>query len=606
MKKATSRIKAASSKPDYEAINERALLHMDDVLEHLDLDGGKLVGKNYQALNPHRNDGEPGSFSINTETGVWADFATEDRGRDVISYWAFVKGCKNQPEAASELEAFLDGLEGPSPTGPAPGPAKKASASHLREVPKEAILGALEEPEWTLITPVPTDAPEPPANYFPLGAPTDSYSYADNAGNLLCKVLRFDKGNGEKEFRPITLWRSSSGAMRWDQKALPTPRPLYKLPELTIKGTAPVLIVEGEKAADAALLLFPDHVIVTTMNGAQSPHHSDLTPLYGRTIFIWPDNDDTGRAYAQKITDLIRAKAPKTPISIMKPLSVMPGFDAEGKPVLEPGFVPPKGWDAADAIVQGWTDDYIRLLPAEAFEQIPVDNSYYTEDGSYRVTDEGVFAVSYVDGEPVQNLVCSRIDAVAKTRDHDGGNWGTLIVVRDPDGNSHEWAMPQAVMASPVALRGELLRMGAIFNPAGNRDPLILYLNAAKPEARARCVPHPGWVGDVFVLPDRVIGASEERVVLQTADPVGCDIFKVSGSLAEWQQHIATPSQGNATLVLAICAALTGPALKQLGEENGGFHFVGRSSIGKTTIIRVASSVWGGPEFVQTAYFAPS
>jgi uncharacterized protein (DUF927 family) len=600
MNKPTNRVKAANVKPDYDAINERALLHMDDVLHHLDLDGGKYVGKEYKALNPHRNDGEPGSFSINTETGLWKDFATDYGGGDVVSYWKFVKGFKYQPEAAFDLEAFLDSLEGPTPTSPTPGPAKKPSAPHLREVSKEGILGALDEPEWTLITPVPPDAPEPPASYYQLGVPTDSYIYTDSTGHLLCRVLRFDKGNGEKEFRPITLWRNAAGVMRWEQKALPTPRPLYNLPDLTLKATAPVLIVEGEKAADAALWLFPNHAVTTTMNGAQSPHNSDLTPLFGRTIFIWPDNDDAGIAYAENITALIRSKAPKTPISIMKPLSVMPGFDAEGKPVLEPGFVPPKGWDAADAMVQGWTADYIRLLPAEAFEQIPVDNSYYTEDGKYRVTDEGVFAVSYVDGEPVLNLVCSRIDALAKTRDHDGENWGTLIVVRDPDGNPHEWAMPQAVMASPTTLRSELLRMGAIFPPAVNRDPVLNYLIAAKPEARARCVAHPGWVGDVFVLPDRVIGASDERVVLQTADPVGGDIFKMGGTLAEWQQHIATPSQGNATLVLAICAALTGPALKHLGEENGGFHFVGRSSIGKTTIIRVASSVWGGPEFVQT------
>ena len=35
-------------------------------------------------------------------TGVWADFATDDKGGDIISYYAYIKGL-GQIDAAKEL-----------------------------------------------------------------------------------------------------------------------------------------------------------------------------------------------------------------------------------------------------------------------------------------------------------------------------------------------------------------------------------------------------------------------------------------------------------------------------------------------------------------------
>jgi putative DNA primase/helicase len=48
-------------------------------------------------------------------------------------------------------------------------------------------------------------------------------------------------------------------------------------------------------------------------------------------------------------------------------------------------------------------------------------------------------------------------------------------------------------------------------------------------------------------------------------------------------------------LVFGVSAALTGPLLHLVGEESGGVHFWGSSSIGKTTVLHVARSVWGTP-----------
>ncbi len=76
---------------DFSSSNEVALNKLEDILDALGLlADGKKVGKEFQMLNPKRNDGELGSFSINTETGAWADFATADKGGDVISLVAYI------------------------------------------------------------------------------------------------------------------------------------------------------------------------------------------------------------------------------------------------------------------------------------------------------------------------------------------------------------------------------------------------------------------------------------------------------------------------------------------------------------------------------------
>jgi putative DNA primase/helicase len=67
---------------------------------------GKKAGNEYIALNPKRNDKNLGSFRINTMTGKWADFATSDKGSDIISLYAYIKNV-NQLTAAKELLRFV-------------------------------------------------------------------------------------------------------------------------------------------------------------------------------------------------------------------------------------------------------------------------------------------------------------------------------------------------------------------------------------------------------------------------------------------------------------------------------------------------------------------
>ena len=68
----------------FETVNCAALATLPAVLTRL-IPGGKILGHEYVALNPTRNDRRPGSFKINLRSGHWADFATGDKGGDPIS-----------------------------------------------------------------------------------------------------------------------------------------------------------------------------------------------------------------------------------------------------------------------------------------------------------------------------------------------------------------------------------------------------------------------------------------------------------------------------------------------------------------------------------------
>src|SRR4029077_19890124 len=59
---------------DFETINHAALPVLPAILNRL-IPGGKILGREYVALNPTRADRCPGSFKVNLRTGRWADFA---------------------------------------------------------------------------------------------------------------------------------------------------------------------------------------------------------------------------------------------------------------------------------------------------------------------------------------------------------------------------------------------------------------------------------------------------------------------------------------------------------------------------------------------------
>jgi len=90
---------------NFKAINYAAMAVLPVLLGRW-LPDGKRIGNEWIARNPRRANHHAGSFKINMRNGKWADFATNDRGVDVISLAAYIAGV-SQSEAARRLVAML-------------------------------------------------------------------------------------------------------------------------------------------------------------------------------------------------------------------------------------------------------------------------------------------------------------------------------------------------------------------------------------------------------------------------------------------------------------------------------------------------------------------
>jgi hypothetical protein len=54
------------------------------------LPNGRREGAEWVSTNPTRDDRRRGSFKVNLSTGKWGDFATGDRGADLVSLAAYL------------------------------------------------------------------------------------------------------------------------------------------------------------------------------------------------------------------------------------------------------------------------------------------------------------------------------------------------------------------------------------------------------------------------------------------------------------------------------------------------------------------------------------
>lgn len=269
---------------DFKSLNEFLKPRVMEILTEL-LPGGRLNGREYQCGNSAGGPGDSLRYNIDKLTG--SDFAAGENFGDIIDLYGKIHGV-SVGDAAKQL-------------------AEKYGFSAPSEI---ARPGATSSENF---------------RHYKYGAPSAVWRYNDTF-----HMARYDPPTG-KQFAPWTL---VDGA--WRMKAPPKPRPLYNLAEINADRNKPVLIVEGEKAAESAKLISgPDYVVTTWPNGAAAVHAADWDVLNGRRVTIWPDADGPGRTAAKQIADKLSPLCPE--IKIIK----VDDHD--------------NGWDAADANFE-WED----------------------------------------------------------------------------------------------------------------------------------------------------------------------------------------------------------------------------------------------------------
>jgi hypothetical protein len=153
------------------------------------------------------------------------------------------------------------------------------------------------------------------------GPPAATWQYHDADGDLVGLACRWNLPDGGKDIRPVS--RQADGS--WANKGMPSPRPLYRLPEVLQAET--VYVCEGEKAADALRSI--GLTVTTAAHGAKSPSKTDWSPLAGKRVVIVPDHDDAGEEYARTVAALA-IQAGATSVVIVRLVVVWPGIPAGG------------------------------------------------------------------------------------------------------------------------------------------------------------------------------------------------------------------------------------------------------------------------------------
>lgn len=131
-------------------------------------------------------------------------------------------------------------------------------------------------------------------------AETD-YRVCDEHGVVQGIHRRRDYSEGKKD----VTWLAPDGRAGLNGRKLET-MPFYGSEHLAARPDEPVIVCEGEKAAQA--LLDAGYLAVGTVTGASSaPNAEVLSVLIGREVFLWPDHDEQGMGHMLRIARTLGA-----------------------------------------------------------------------------------------------------------------------------------------------------------------------------------------------------------------------------------------------------------------------------------------------------------
>ncbi|WP_228368246.1 hypothetical protein, partial [Klebsiella pneumoniae] len=142
--------------------------------------------------------------------------------------------------------------------------------AETRQRAHDAKVHRIEDAKPEPVMPVPANASAPTFNHPRWGQPSTTWAYRDADGNVLMYVCRFDPEGERKQVVPYSWCKHPDGSERWTWRGITgaAARPLYGLDRLAAMPDADVIVVEGEKAADAGQdMMHGDAAVVTWMGG---------------------------------------------------------------------------------------------------------------------------------------------------------------------------------------------------------------------------------------------------------------------------------------------------------------------------------------------------
>lgn len=333
---------------DYAGLSQLLSSNIKETLSQW-LPGGSIQGNEYICGSVAGGSGK--SCRINLKTGMWADFATGEKGGDLISLYAAIKNIK-QTESYSELSKAYN---------------YKTNNTEISPV---------------FVAP-PDGEPVPSMNHYKHGRPTAYWTYHDELARPLFYIARYDTPKG-KMFAPWTY-----DGTKFRSKAWPGMRPLYNHHKISQFPNKPVLVCEGEKAADAAEIITRGNYVCTTWpNGSKSYNKAKWDFLRDRKILIWPDADKPGKEAADEIA--------KKLVTIANEVKIL---NVDGQV---------EGWDADDALKSGysWDNFYEWAKPRAQTININISDDGGIITGSMLQLWDDIGIPKTASGMPIINTEC--------------------------------------------------------------------------------------------------------------------------------------------------------------------------------------------------------
>jgi putative DNA primase/helicase len=386
-----------------------------------------------------------------------------------------------------------------------------------------------------------------------LGPATAKWDYLDAAGKLIAVVYRYDPPGRKKEFRPWDARRRKT--------APPDPRPLYHQPGIV--AAAQVVLVEGEKCAQA--LIDTGICATTAMHGANAPvDKTDWSPLACKAVLIWPDRDKPGWEYATLAAQAILSAGAKT-CHILYP----PEDAAEG-------------WDAADAVAEGFdVAAFLTHGPRLQMHDVAEDaEPVVSSDESVWGTEDAL--------------------ALAFTRRYHRdwryvAAWGRWLVW-----DGHRWRTEDTLAATDLircvcrhaAVHADNAKIAAKLATSGTVGGVERLARADRRHAATTAewdadpwlLNTPGGVVDLKTGRQRSHDRADRMTKITTATP--------SGDCPIWRQFLAEVTGGDADLQ-AYLQRMAGYTLTGSTQEHALFFLYGTGANGKSVFVNTLATILG-------------
>jgi putative DNA primase/helicase len=401
------------------------------------------------------------------------------------------------------------------------------------------------------------------------------YAIRDLAGVIQALHERRDRSDGSKDF----VWRRPDGQVGLGGRPGAS-LPFYRSETLaSANSNRQVMIVEGEKAADAlALLVAPMPVVATVTGAASIPDTSVVATLRGYSVVLWPDNDEPGRAHMRRLAEALLPVA------------------AEVRILHVPGLL--RGGDAADFVAAGGSAEEVldlirssaRYTPETTMQADPEAGKRRLERPTpvtVRLSDVTAAPVSWLwqfriprakvailEGDPglgkstIALDVAARVTTGAAMPDgNPGGDPATVVILSAEDGLA-DTILPRLQAAGADLQR--VVSLQAVVGPHGERDLSI--------------------PGDLDALEVAVLAEGARLVVV---DPL---MAYLGGGVNSWRDQDVR----RALAPLAAMANRTGAAVLVIRHLNKGRAgsplYRGGGSIGITGAARTVLLVAPDPE----------